>query len=67
MIDTNKINMSKLAKSVANKTGENWINYMDTYRHIPEDEILEQDKKGYDLYQIVNDKWEHQGFKWELR
>ena len=59
------INMSKLAKEVASKTGEDWVSYMDTYGQIKEEEILKMDAQGYELYQQIDkDTNEHVKFVW---
>jgi hypothetical protein len=61
-----RINMSKLAKKIASLQKEDWVSYMDTYRQITREEILQKDKAGFDLIQLANNG-QHVRFEWEKR
>ena len=55
------INMTKLAKE---RGGENWLEYMDTYSEVDEEELIEYTEKGFELWQKVDHNNQHRYFYW---
>lgn len=66
-----RINMTKMAKGSqenAKKIGVNksFVDWLDTYGQISDNELIEQDNKGYDLIQVTRNS-QHVRFEWEKR
>src|SRR5665647_898500 len=62
-----KINMTRLAKKTAQELNENWVYYMDTYKQIDTDRLIEMDSKDFDLYQLADYNNQHLGFEWIIK
>lgn len=61
-----EFNITKAAKFTAEQSGKPYLNYMDTYGKIKEEELIEMDLKGYDLIQQSYHNT-HVCFCWEKR
>jgi len=59
-------NITQMAKKAKGNSSRSWVYWADTYGVIKDDELAEQDLKGYDLIQI-SDNNQHVGFEWEKR